>query len=633
MGQIKKRDYMFDTFRGLLMWCIPISHFTRVAGHFSQASLSGIIYITINVFVMQAFVFLSGYFSKKPDRARQTAFHTFMWPYLLCIPFFFFIRTAIFGHATLNVFIPPFALWYLFALFFYRFFLRDYIKIPHIFEISMVIYLLAGMIPFFSDELALGRMFSYFPFFILGYYCTEEHIKKLRSLKKWHCAVLGAVLLAVSCVLAFFGDQFPVGYFLLKSPAVELGMVWYWDILGRFMIFFLACGWIILMFNILPSKNNYVSYVGRNTMTIYILHLIVRYLVKKNGISFGIFPDNVVVYYLSIFVLAGLCVFVLSLKPVVKLYDFVVEGLYKVFKWLLKEFAILMKLLHKPLYALANGVIELVFRAGGSYESRKHLGLIPKSEIYEYDFEADLEEDGGAATAAKADEARGTTGDIGAAAATGAAGIGEAIGKTGGIGAGTAAKVTEKAAEKSVSGIAETAKAKAVADAAEGSNSSKRNSDRRSKRARLRAENAKKQENSEESEGSNAAPFSGLASGLSKLFKGNNSDNSESEQQPEKRSERRSGSDMDEPKRPMRSADAHKASDEHKHSGEPLPDMPKPLDMSEVSEIPESIDIPKDMNDSDETLSEDEWFEILFGYKPGDKKDTKDADEDSESEN
>ena len=79
---IKQRDYMFDTFRGLLMWSIPISHFTRVAGHFSQASLGGVVYITINVFVMQAFVFLSGYFSKKPDRSKETSFHTFMWPYL-----------------------------------------------------------------------------------------------------------------------------------------------------------------------------------------------------------------------------------------------------------------------------------------------------------------------------------------------------------------------------------------------------------------------------------------------------------------------------------------------------------------------------------------------------------------------
>ena len=80
MGEIKQRDYMFDTFRGLLMWTIPISHFTRVAGHFSQASLSGIIYITINVFVMQAFVFLSGYFSLSSRAAASPELYVVLSP-------------------------------------------------------------------------------------------------------------------------------------------------------------------------------------------------------------------------------------------------------------------------------------------------------------------------------------------------------------------------------------------------------------------------------------------------------------------------------------------------------------------------------------------------------------------------
>ena len=83
---------MFDTFRGLLMCSIPLSHFIRVAGHFSAGSLGGIIYITINVFVMQAFVFLSGYFSKNVEKSKKTSFHTFMWPYLLGIPFFYCVR-------------------------------------------------------------------------------------------------------------------------------------------------------------------------------------------------------------------------------------------------------------------------------------------------------------------------------------------------------------------------------------------------------------------------------------------------------------------------------------------------------------------------------------------------------------
>lgn len=366
MGQIKQRDYMFDAFRGLLIWCIPLSHFTRVAGDYHHAFLSQIVYITINVFVMQAFVFLSGYFSKRPERARETAFHTFLWPYLLCIPFFFMVRSLIFGHATINLWIPPFALWYLFALFFYRFFLKNYIKIPHIFEISMLVYLVAGLVPFFSDKLALGRMLSYFPFFLIGYYCTEEHLKKIRSLKKWHCGILAAVLVAVSVLLAKFATMFPAGYYLLKCPHNELGMPWYWDIIGRMMIFVIACGWIILMLNIIPNKKNYLVYVGMNTMPIYILHLIVRYFVKKYGITFGILPDNRVLYYVLIFVLASLCVVVLSSPPVVKLYDLVVEGLYKVFKIILRAFVTVMGVIHIPVEKIAVGGMNVIEKLGNS---------------------------------------------------------------------------------------------------------------------------------------------------------------------------------------------------------------------------------------------------------------------------
>ena len=197
---IKQRDYMFDTFRGLLMWSIPISHFTRVAGHFSQASLGGVVYITINVFVMQAFVFLSGYFSKKPDRSKETSFHTFMWPYLLGIPFFYFVRQYFFGNAILHWDLPPFALWYLWALFFYRYFSKEWMKIPYILELSIVVYLLAGQVPFFSDRFGLGRVVSYFPFFVMAFYCTSDQIKKLQCLKKWQCLVLGAVLTGISCL-------------------------------------------------------------------------------------------------------------------------------------------------------------------------------------------------------------------------------------------------------------------------------------------------------------------------------------------------------------------------------------------------------------------------------------------------
>lgn len=320
-----ERNYLFDTFRGLLIWSIPLSHFTRVGGHFSQDSLSGIIYITINVFVMQAFMFLSGYFSKKPDRARETAFKTFMLPYLLFTLVFYFFRYWYFGHANLDFLKPPFALWFLFSVFFYRYFLKDLIKIKHLFALSIVIYLIAGSIPGLdTDYFALGRTISYFPFFLLGYYCTKDRLESFQKLKMWQTLLLGAGLIGVSCVLAFCVDV-PVGFYLLKTTAADVGIEWYVDLAMRALILVISTLWIIFMFNFLPRTKNYLTYLGMNTMPVYIFHLFVRYFVKENG-----FPcPNWTVYYLCIFGLASLCAIGFSAPPIAKIYDKILDFLYE----------------------------------------------------------------------------------------------------------------------------------------------------------------------------------------------------------------------------------------------------------------------------------------------------------------
>ena len=95
MGEtIKQRDYMFDTFRGLLMWSIPISHL-RGSQVISVRPRWAAWFITINVFVMQAFVFPVRLFFEEAGPLKGPHFHTFMWPYLLGIPFFLFCTTIL----------------------------------------------------------------------------------------------------------------------------------------------------------------------------------------------------------------------------------------------------------------------------------------------------------------------------------------------------------------------------------------------------------------------------------------------------------------------------------------------------------------------------------------------------------
>lgn len=307
MGEIKQRDYMFDTFRGLLILSIPMSHFTKMGGNlygslymgggFPQETLLGFVYITINVFVMQAFMFLSGYFSKKPDRAQETAFSTFMWPYLVFTVLYYFIRMFFFGSANLKLLTPPFALWFLFVLFFYRFFLKYMVKFQYLLPLSFILCLIAGQVEEFGNFMSLGRALSYFPFFLLGYYCSKERLAWLQGLKKrpvW-LALLGAVLVGMTILLMFKGPT--VGWFLLKQSVHNYNMMWWEDTLLRIMVWLLASGWIIFMINIIPSMKNFISFIGMNTMPIYVFHLTLRYVIDFYGLYMGFISCLVVAWF------------------------------------------------------------------------------------------------------------------------------------------------------------------------------------------------------------------------------------------------------------------------------------------------------------------------------------------------
>ncbi len=299
---------MFDTFRGLLILSIPMSHFTKMAGNqygamyltggFPEESLFGFVYITINVFVMQAFMFLSGYFSKKPDRAQETAFSTFMWPYLVFTVIYYFIRMFFMDGANLKLLTPPFALWFLFVLFFYRFFLKYMAKFNWLLPVSIMLYLLAGQVEEFGNFMSLGRGLSYFPFFLLGYYCSKERLMWLQGLRKKPLllVLLGAVLVGITFLLMH--SDVKVGWYLLKQSVDGFpNMMWWEDTLMRILIFFVASGWIIFMVNIIPSKKSFISYVGMNTMPIYVFHLTLRYVVEFYGIYVGVISCLAVAWF------------------------------------------------------------------------------------------------------------------------------------------------------------------------------------------------------------------------------------------------------------------------------------------------------------------------------------------------
>ena len=213
--------------------------------------------------------------------------------------------------------------------------------------------------------MSLGRIVSYFPFFVLGYYCQAEHVAKIKSMKRWKVYLLGVILVAISVYLAYGVTDIPVEWYLMRRPGAEIGVAWYADVIGRLLLSVLGCAWIIFMMNFLPSKDNYLAYVGRNTMPVYIFHLVVRQWIKRHGIGLGLIaiPSNPVLYYVLIYGLASLCVVTFSSKPVVKFYDFCVDGSYAVLMWLLEHIVVpAAGYVELGLVTVSNGVINAIGR-------------------------------------------------------------------------------------------------------------------------------------------------------------------------------------------------------------------------------------------------------------------------------
>lgn len=309
------------------MCLIPLAHYIRVAGGFSLDSPGGFVYTGIMIFTMEGFVLLSGFLSKNTDRARKGAFRTFLLPYLVWTTLFFFFRYLVFGKAILNYLNPPFALWFLWSLFFYRFFLKDLVKVPHLVPAALILYLTAGQISFFGEYLELGRTVSFLVFFLIGYRLDWKVLEKVRALPLWKVVGLATafvIIVAAYCFLLPYSSEF----LLFRSPGAFYGLAWYQDIAGRLLIGAATFLMLVVLFHRMPDRPTFLTKIGRNTMPLYMFHLFFRYGVKVWGIP----SSNSFLYYGIILTLWILTILLFSSRVSIRIYDGIMGGVEKVIR-------------------------------------------------------------------------------------------------------------------------------------------------------------------------------------------------------------------------------------------------------------------------------------------------------------
>ena len=336
--QIKKnRNYLFDNMKVVLIFFVVAAHFIRISGHFDPTDFGGVFYTISFAFIMQGFFFVSGYFSHNTEKCRRGAVKAFLLPYFVITTLIYIAEYLITGEVVVNYLRPRFGLWFLLAMFVYRFMIKDLSRIPHILPISFILYFISGCFPFLGKELALGRIFAFLFFFIAGYSFKWEYIEKFRAVSKRLILVVAGLLIAASSFIAEF-DMIPVEMWHLKESYSVYGISNIEGILIRLAMFLMTAGWLFVITSLTPDKKIYVSDIGAMTVTVFVCHLPIRNILKYVSIpfenSFLVYGSCIGLALAVIYVFSRPCVFNAYNKMMNTAYNMTVVPVHKTYKML-----------------------------------------------------------------------------------------------------------------------------------------------------------------------------------------------------------------------------------------------------------------------------------------------------------
>ena len=306
----KDRVYLFDNLKTLLIFFVVYGHVINSIYNFQGIEKSLIVsysWIFIYSFHMPLFVFLSSFFSKKYNNYSEktsTILITLLIPYLVFNTIFYLMNRQF-----ILPLLPDSSMWYLYALIIWRLFLPIAVRIRFIIPITIFVSLLMNVVPLGVDS-GTEQTIKYFPFFLMGYYTQTHQIKKLRSLGRIKCSIV-LFAAALLILVIFWTSKIEITENILFVHSENLGILTFF---GRCLSITFGMIISLLLLVILPDKKLHLSFVGKNTLLIYLLH----YMPLCRRVYQLIIPVNSEVYSIPISILVSFAVVLLfGSKPFV----------------------------------------------------------------------------------------------------------------------------------------------------------------------------------------------------------------------------------------------------------------------------------------------------------------------------
>lgn len=323
MGSTEQtRDYLFDNIKLVLIFLVTAVHlFAAVKDEVGSNEIIEMFMVTACTFHMPLFMFISGYFSKNLEKSRAKAGEILVM-YLL-VQLGFLIYGCLAQNKKLpsltDFLAPGFSMWYLFSLFFYRFFLPETVKVRHVLGLFFVISIVVMGASQDGAEKAVVKLFANGFYFLLGYFVTGEHIRWIRSKKKW----VYALMLTVGILFIYWILHWKIigagtlRLMFLRSISVEKADFGAWGYLMYLGIVLFAVYMSVAVIGLFPERKLFCSFIGKNTSTIYIGQAFLYLEFRRYLGNLAEFPARRYLYALAL-VLSILCVCICGCTPLAK---------------------------------------------------------------------------------------------------------------------------------------------------------------------------------------------------------------------------------------------------------------------------------------------------------------------------
>lgn len=274
----KTRDYLFDNYKALLIFLVVIGHFLEPC-YENNMFLHSCKWLIFS-FHMPAFIFISGFFSKKVANPRK-AFQKLIVPYLAFECIYYLVYTFLIQKDTgLYLLYPKFSLWYLLALFVWKLITPYVKKIPHYFILSIIGGLAAGFLTIPGNFLTIPRILVFYPYFLAGTMLDRTVFDRFRKPVFQGLSFAGIVLFILYLVLDPFHKELTVKIFYGRYNYDFLDMSEVTGIMTRLLCYAIGFGLTFAFALLITEKKTVFSRLGQLTMPIYLFHGLIYNCVK-----------------------------------------------------------------------------------------------------------------------------------------------------------------------------------------------------------------------------------------------------------------------------------------------------------------------------------------------------------------